>query len=190
MSGLGDTNEKENTMIKDSGGGGPFGGNGGGGGEVADVQDAPELSEALIWKARAQEAQSQLGACHDRIEALEAELARAQEKVAMTERRAMIERELTAAQAIDLETAHLLTEAAISEMDEPDVAIAVRELRARKPFLFVCEDPAHKGRGSSAMSAFERGTGSDDDLGDLAHRARSSGDRNELLRYLRARRRG
>ena len=175
-------------MIKDSGGGGPFGGSGGG--EVPEAQDPPELSEELIWKARAQEAESQLGACHERIEALEAELARAQETVALTERRAMIDRELTAARAIDLETAHLLTEAAISEMDEPDVEIAVRELRARKPFLFVCEDPAHNGRGSGAMSAFERGTGGDDDLGDLAHSARSSGDRNELLRYLRARRRG
>lgn len=175
-------------MLKDSGGGGLLGGNGGG--EAPEAQGPPELSEELVWKARAQEAESQLGACHDRIEELETELARAQETVAMTERRAMIERELTSAQAIDLETAHLLTEAAISEMDEPDVAIAVRELRARKPFLFVCDDPAHRGRGSGAMSAFERGTRSEDDLGDLAQSARSSGDRNELLRYLRARRRG
>lgn len=175
-------------MIKDSGGGGPIGGNGGG--ETPGAVDAPELSEELIWKARAQEAESQLGACHDRIEELEAELAGAQEAIALTERRGMIERELTAAQAIDLETAHLLTEAAISEMDEPDVEVAVRELRARKPFLFVCDDPAHKARGASAMSAFERGARSGDELGDLAQSARSSGDRNELLRYLRARRRG
>ena len=107
-----------------------------------------------------------------------------------------IERELTAARAVDLETACLLTEAAIGEMDEPDVVLAVRELKSRKPFLFSgvshgIDGGAGYGNGSAMSAVAGNGTGtSGHGLGQLASSARSSGDRNELLRYLRARRGG
>ncbi len=79
----------------------------------------------------------------------------------------------------------MLTEAVIGEMDEPDVSVAVRELCERKPFLFACKrQGAH---GGVSMSPAAEGS-SDDGLGTMAARARGSGDRSELLRYLRARR--
>ncbi|MEQ9207921.1 MAG: hypothetical protein RLN78_11185 [Phycisphaerales bacterium] len=153
--------------------------------EVVEI-DRVELSEEVIWKTRAAEAEEKLAECEARVSGLERELAEANEAVVSTQRRGDIERELTAARAVDLETACLLTEATISEMDDPDVAVAVRELKARKPFLFSCA--THGTRGSSMSS--QAGNGGGDGLGRMASLARSSGDRNELLRYLRARRGG
>jgi hypothetical protein len=92
---------------------------------------------------------------------------------------------LTAAKAVDLETARLLTEAVIAEMDEPDVVLAVRELCDRKPFLFGAK--RHAASGGVAMSP-DQVRGGDEELSTIAQRAKSSGDRSELLRYLRARR--
>ncbi len=152
-----------------------------GGLETRDA-DGVALSEEVIWKARAEEAEEQLAACQARVGELESELASANEALISTQRRGEIERELTAARTVDLETACLLTEATIGEMDEPDVAVAVRELKARKPFLFSCSmHGVHAGSAMSAQASSQSGG-----LGELASSARSSGDRNELLRYLRA----
>lgn len=159
--------------------------------EAPKVDDVA-ISEEVIWKARAEEAEEKLAACEAKVSALETELSSANEAVVSTQRRGDIERELTAARAVDLETACLLTEATIGEMDEPDVAVAVRELKARKPFLFSSgTHSTHMGNGNrgssmSAQSSHSMGDG----LGQMASSARMSGDRNELLRYLRARRGG
>ena len=156
------------------------------GGSHESVVDEIAVSEEVIWKARAEEAEEKLAACEARIGELESEVASANEALVSTQRRGEIERELTAARAVDMETACLLTEATISEMDDPDVAIAVRELKARKPFLFACSK--HKVQVGASMSAHMSGEANG--LGQLASSARCSGDRNELLRYLRARRGG
>ncbi len=150
--------------------------------------DAVEISEDVIWKSRAIEAEEKLSACEARLGELAEELESANSAVVSTQRRGDIERELTAARAVDLETACLLTEATISEMDDPDVAVAVRELKSRKPFLFSCGTHGSGGTGGSAMSSQVGSSGNG--LGKMATSARSSGDRNELLRYLRARRGG
>lgn len=151
---------------------------------AAEAHDPVELSEELIWKARAQEAEEKLGACEARVGELERELEGARESARLSERRGQIERECASARAVDMETAVLLTEAAIGAMDEPDVEAAVRELRARKPFLFGCSG------GGSGLSAMSANAGAEDGLGSMARGARASGDRSELLRYLRARRGG
>jgi len=154
------------------------------GGTDAVVDDRVDPSEEVLWRARALEAEEKLEACEGRILDLEGELGAAREALAGVERRAEIERALSGASVVDLETAVMLTESAVAQMDEPDVELAVRELRARKPFLF----GDSVGGVSSAMGA--RVSSGDGGLGELASRARGSGDRGELLRYLRARRRG
>lgn len=125
----------------------------------------------------------------DRVRVLEAELAELRGTVAQlraaldgAERRRRIERELTDGRAVDLETATLLTEAALAGMPEPDVGAAVRDLRKRKPFLFQNGGAAR----ASAMSGSARGD--DSGLGRAAEEARASGDRAALLKYLRMRR--
>ena len=150
----------------------------------ADQGGEARVNEEVVWKARAQEAEEKLAACEQQIEALEGELSSAKEMIAGVERRSEIELALTESGTIDLETARLLTESAIASMDEPDIAVAVRELRARKPYLF---DKVAGASSASVMGAMSAPT-KDDELGSMADRARGSGDRAELLRYLRARR--
>jgi hypothetical protein len=110
-------------------------------------------------------------------------LTRAREALDASERRRSIERQLSEEGAIDLETASLLTEAAVAGMEKPDLAKAVRELKTRKPFLF----RTYPRR--SAMSGTPGEPGGDTaPLEHAAAAARDSGDRNALLRYLRLRR--
>tara|TARA_R110002073_G_scaffold118918_1_gene258708 strand:+ start:630693 stop:631211 length:519 start_codon:yes stop_codon:yes gene_type:complete len=156
-----------------------------GGGETVEAGGDVMVSEEVIWKARAEEAEEKLAVSEAQVQALEMDLASANQAVQMVERRGEIDRELTSAKAIDLETARLLTEAAIDGMDAPDVSVAVRELCDRKPFLFACKrQGSHEGVAMGPVAV----RGQDDELETMASSARSSGDRSELLRYLRVRR--
>ena len=157
----------------------------GGGADTADQANTVQVNEEVIWKARAEQAEEALGQMQARVDELESALAQANETIAQIERRGEIDRELSSAKAVDLETARLLTEAVIGEMEEPDVAAAVRELCDRKPFLFACKRQSPFGGVSmSPVSPMSESS----DLGGMAQRARGSGDRSDLLRYLRARR--
>jgi hypothetical protein len=112
------------------------------------------------------------------LRSLRQTLAQAREALDQAERRHMIELELLKAEALDLETARLLTEVAVAGLPDPDIAGAVADLRRRKPFLF------RRRTSPSAMSQ----AGESDALESLARQARESGDTRSLLRYLRARR--
>lgn len=107
-------------------------------------------------------------------------LSQAREALDAAERKHAIERELWAQGALDLESAALLTEAAIAGMPKPDARAAVADLKRRKPFLFRAF-PAS----SSAMSPHASAPNS---LDQAAVDARDSGDRRALLRYLRLKR--
>ena len=156
-----------------------------GGIEAAEVVNDVAISEDVIWKNRAQEAEEKVEGLEARVVELEGELSLSNDAVKTVERRGEIDRELVAAKAVDLETARLLTEATIGEMDSPDVAIAVRELCDRKPFLFACKKHGVNTGLAMGPASVRNGT---DELESMASSARSSGDRSELLRYLRVRR--
>ena len=151
------------------------------------VDDGPGVSADAIEAARIEEAASETG---DRVDellaevaALRRELADAKSAAEKAVRRTEIERALTDAGAIDLEITTPLVEDALGGMDEADVGEAVRAVRNSKGFLF--RRAASAGVKSAAMAGESgRGVG----LEDLAGDARSSGDRSDLLRYLRARR--
>lgn len=86
---------------------------------------------------------------------------------------------------MDLEAARLLTEVAVGLMDDADVQTAVDELRRRKPFLF--RHPPGRDTGSaSAISPKARRTAAP--AQDAARDAAATGNRRDLLRYLRTRR--
>ena len=82
----------------------------------------------------------------------------------------------------------MLTELAVTDMDDPDVGVAVSELRRRKPFLFRARRDRAEHAGS-AMSGSTRQAGArGNGLVEAAETATRSGDRGALLSYLRARR--
>ncbi|MAY75641.1 MAG: hypothetical protein CMJ31_13180 [Phycisphaerae bacterium] len=125
-----------------------------------------------------------------RIAELERELAQSRERATQAERRHEIDRALALAGAVDIETALVMTENVLARSQSDDVADAIATLRREKPFLFTpLATAAPSSIGSSVMSG-ERPRDDAATLSDLAHAARTSGDRRELARYLRARRVG
>jgi len=184
------------------GGGGELGGGGsspdGGGGQniglqMAETAGGPGLSAGVIAEALAGEGDAAAGdeedaaALRRRIAALEADLARAEARLAAQGMRLTLERELAAAGVIDLETGVTLAERLLEGGDEDDPVRAVARLRARKPFLFPDGGTARESAArASSMSGDVDGPGSAA-LDEMAGSARASGDRRELLRYLRAR---
>lgn len=122
-------------------------------------------------------------AAEARAAQLERELAATREALDAAERRRTIAEALAQADALDLETAALLTEAAVAQMPEADVGAAIADLKRRKPFLF------RQAARAGAMSPALRAAGPRDALAEAAAAARESGDRRALLEYLRLRRR-
>ncbi|MEO1235565.1 MAG: hypothetical protein AAFX76_02125 [Planctomycetota bacterium] len=140
------------------------------------------VTEAIRYRKRAQSAEQQLGELHDRFGQLQRQLDESRQTIVALERRQKIDALLTDSDAIDLEAARLLTEVSVSQMDEPDVDAAVSELRRQKPYLFRRRSP----RSGSAMAPRVE-TPAEEEL--AAERAAASGDRRDLLDYLRLRRR-
>ncbi|MFM9958235.1 MAG: hypothetical protein ACKVZJ_09155 [Phycisphaerales bacterium] len=143
------------------------------------------------------------GGAADTPEQLEARVAELVDMLVQTrealdhaERRHQIDLALIQADAIDLETARLLTEQAVSQMSSRDVSKAVRELKQRKAFLFRPAGGATglnaRGEGGRAIAPGAMGArntgGASAQLRASANEAATTGDRAALLRYLRARR--
>jgi hypothetical protein len=158
------------------------------------MTDGPPVSSEVLAEALAEEEAPAVdtGALQRRIAELEAELAKAEARLSAQSERITLERELTAAGVVDLETGVALAERLLEGGDEDDPARAVARLRARKPFLFpdggtVQEVSSRASSRASAMSGdFAGSTGGG--LDEIADTARATGDRRELLRYLRGRR--
>jgi multidrug efflux pump subunit AcrA (membrane-fusion protein) len=153
--------------------------------EAEDAAANPRLvpvTESIRYRRRAQAAEQQLQELSKKLAESKQELDAAREDLQSLERRQRIDQLLMESDAVDLEAARLLTEIAVQQMEEPDVQIAVSELRRRKPFLF---RRTSSGAGSS-MSPKPRGHGHT--LDDAAGEAVTTGNRRDLLRYLRLRR--
>lgn len=103
------------------------------------------------------------------------------------ERRRAVERALLEADAIDLETATLLTESAVAQKSsagaptDADIGAAVTDLRRRKPFLFARRAPR-----TSTMAPSP--TNPNANTLALTRDQAAAGDRSALLRYLKLRR--
>lgn len=142
------------------------------------------VTEAIRYRKRAQSAEQQLSDLQARLQESQQRYEQAEQAIHSLERRQKMDALLTEADAIDLEAARLLTEAAVQGMQEPDVAVAVDDLRRHKPYLF--RDHADMPGGLALAPRLE---GVDDPLAQAAEQAQHSGDRRDLLRYLRLRRR-
>lgn len=142
------------------------------------------VNEAIRYRKRAQAAEQQLGTIRRQLDAAQQRCEQAEQTVGSLERRQRIDELLAEADAIDIEAARLLTEVAVQSMDEPDIAEAVDDLRRHKPYLFREEQ-----QGAGGLALAPRMDGVDDPLALAAEQAQHSGDRRDLLRYLRLRRR-
>ncbi|MEM1027537.1 MAG: hypothetical protein AAGJ38_05595 [Planctomycetota bacterium] len=150
-----------------------------------DADKLVPVSEAIRYRKRAQTAEQQLTELREQFEQLQNQLDSSQDTITSLERRQKIDALLTDSDAIDLEAARLLTEISVSQMDEPDVGTAVNDLRRQKPYLF-----RHRaGRSDSAMAPRLSQTDALPAAQEAAaERAAATGDRRDLLDYLRLRR--
>ena len=137
-----------------------------------------------LLRRRAEQAEQRAADLEQQLAHLQAQLDDARRDAALADRRCEIERSCAQADAVDTPTVALLTELAVAQMDEPDIAAALADLRRTKPFLF---RTAPRPPASSAMApALDPSPAQA--LTELADRARATGDRRALLAYLRRRR--
>lgn len=141
------------------------------------------VSEAIRYRKRAQTAEQQLEQINEELGAMRAKLDEANRAVTSLERRQKVDALLMESDAIDLEAARLLTEQAVLQMDEPDIEMAVEDLRRHKPYLF----RRRRDPDDSAMAPSIHHPGHDP-AEQAAEQAARTGDRRDLLRYLRLRR--
>lgn len=139
------------------------------------------VTEAIRYRKRAQAAEQQLGDLTTQLESLQGQLTSAHQTVEQLERRQKIDALLAESDAIDIEAARLLTEKIVTDMDEPDVAEAVDDLRRHKPYLF----RQQLAMGTAMAARIEN----EPDVADqAAQQAMTTGSRRDLLQYLRMRR--
>lgn len=142
------------------------------------------VTEAIRYRKRAQSAEQQLTGLQAQLAEAQQRVEQAEQTIQSLERRQRIDALLAEADAMDVDAARLLTEAAVQSMEEPDVAEAVEDLRRHKPYLF--HPDSSQAVGLALAPEIE---GLDDPLAQAAEQAQHSGDRRDLLRYLRLRRR-
>lgn len=145
------------------------------------------VAEARRYRKRAQAAEKLLEEAQAELAEKNLQLERNAQAIHEMERSRRVDELLLDAEAVDLEAARLLTELALSEMDDPDVETAVDELRRRKPYMFQRRPRStgvlspHAGHGESPHA---------DSIQFAAAEAGATGRRTDLLRYLRLRRVG
>jgi predicted nucleic acid-binding Zn-ribbon protein len=147
--------------------------------------DTPQLvpvAESIRYRRRAQAAEQQLVDLQQAMTDMEQQLQDANQTITSLERRQRIDAMLLEADAIDIEAARLLTEAAVAEMPDRDVSEAIEDLRQHKPYLFAQHTPA--ALTMPAQPHEETAT----PLNRAASQAKSTGHRQDLLAYLRLRR--
>lgn len=106
------------------------------------------------------------------------ELEQSRQTVTRLERRQKIDALLADSDTVDMDLARLLTEAAVEMMDEPDLRMAIDDLRRTKPYLF------RRHHTERAMPARSHGAAPAEQA---ARKATESGHRRDLLSYLRLR---
>jgi hypothetical protein len=170
--------------MMDQPGGGGFGGGGGPKGNDSDTDTGKgnAINEEVIWRARAVRAETQIEELQAKFDEVQAELERTRSAASESDQKRALELELALAEAQDIDTAALVAQSVLAQMDEPDIKAAVAELRQAKPFLFRASPSG------SAMSSRVPAAAPGAVIGDLADEARETGDRALLLQYLRARR--
>ena len=162
-------------------------------GPIAAKPQAPEatdptdrlvpVTEAIRYRKRAQSAEGQIDQIKGALQDAKAELTQARRTIDGLERRQRIDQMLAESDTVDIEVARLLTEVAVEMMEEPDVRAAIDDLRRQKPYLFRRRESQ-----TSAMTARPKKGGSHP-ADDAAAHAATTGDRRDLLAYLRLRRR-
>lgn len=170
------------------------------------IADAPVVSPASGQRLSADSSvaftPSQDPVLTQRVASLQSELTQlhqqlheARQTVRDLDRKRKIDALLAESDAVDLSTVRLLTEAAIVDMDEPDLKLVIADLRRSKPFLFRKRSSSNSSSDSANTSPTPRAvaqglriTPPPLQAQQAAQQAIATGSRRDVLRYLRLRR--
>jgi len=152
-------------------------------GTASQADKLVPVSEAIRYRKRAQSAEQQLENLNGQVRELNHRLDEANQQISGLEHRQRIDALLMEADVIDLDAARLLTERVVVEMEEPDPKQAVEDMRRHKPYLF--RRRAHADPSAMSPSVPSHGQ---EPAEIAAQEAARTGDRRDLLRYLRLRR--
>jgi len=148
--------------------------------------NAPD--ETTKFRQRAEAAETILADLQNDLEARIATIDEQRARIDSLTRARELDERLIEAGAVDLETARLLAQRAIDESEDDDPEAAIEAIRARKPFLFRTHFRGSGVLGPRPRNEQERAQ--IDQVERAAADAAESGRRQDLLRYLRLRRRG
>lgn len=150
----------------------------------ANDRNAPVL-EAKKYRKRAQAAEKILEDLKQELTLKNQKLQENEQVISDLQHRQQLDELLVDSQAIDLDATRLLTEIALEQMAEPDIEQAVADLRMRKPLLF---SVANRNAASLGPKGIEFQQQQSHSLEHAATEAHSTGNRTDLMRYLRLRR--
>ena len=145
---------------------------------IVETIEAPRVIRAQAAERIASDLQQELEATQDKLRRSEA-------AVEEHERRRELDELLVGMNVVDLDVGRLLTELEMATQEDLGAADAAEDLRRRKPFLFgrsITDPRTLSPHGTS-------GTAETVELARAAGEASVSGRRQDLLRYLRLRRR-
>jgi hypothetical protein len=144
------------------------------------------VSESIRYRKRAQSAEKKIESLAEQLAEAKAEAKDTAEQLKSIRVEQKLIGELTAAGAVDLETAVLIVKARMEGEAEADIDNVIRQLRKEKQYLFT--SVGRSVTATKTAGAKERMEGSQTVLERAAKKAATTGSRTDLQEYLKLRR--
>jgi hypothetical protein len=144
------------------------------------------VSESIRYRRRAQGAEKKIESLAEQLAEAKAEAKETAEQLKSLQVEQKLVRELTAAGAVDLETAVLIAKARMEGGTEADIDSVIRQLKKEKQYLFT--GVGRTVTVAKTAGAKERMEGSQTVLERAAKKAATTGSRTDLQEYLKLRR--
>jgi hypothetical protein len=157
----------------------------GGHGDDDNLKLVP-VSESIRYRKRAQSAEKKIESLAEQLTEAKAEARKTAEQLKIVQVEQQLVRELTAAGAVDLETAVLIAKARMEGEAEADIDSVIKQLKKEKQYLF--EAVGRTVTATKTAGAKERMEGSQTVLERAAKKAATTGSRTDLQEYLKLRR--
>ncbi len=144
------------------------------------------VAESIRYRKRAQSAEKKIESLTEQLAQANSQTAELSEQLSDIQTEQKLMRQLTAAGAVDLETAVLITKARMQDQDDADVTDVIEQLKKEKQYLFAGNSPG--AAPTKTAGARDRVTNSQTLLERAAKKAATTGNRTDLHEYLKLRR--
>jgi hypothetical protein len=144
------------------------------------------VAESIRYRKRAQSAEKKIESLTEQLAQAKAQTSELSEQLSDIQTEQKLMQQLTAAGAVDLETAMVITRARMQDKDDTDVTGVIEQLKKEKQFLFTAGSPG--AAPTKTAGARDRVTNSQTLLERAAKKAATTGSQTDLHEYLKLRR--